>query len=266
MAILITILIPRPTRAAEAVESIVVFAQNGTGCEDSAINFFFTYTPNTNDWSNQRDWVNVALYDATGVMLAYNAYSALAVSESPASIGKFTMRFDALGVNPTARPFYLSFRDGSDTSALADFGNLPELVRYPFDPVAIGATRCDGLSYAPLGMGLEDGRVNWMDNAQTAAVYCEADGSITLLAIAQETGRGLYALRVTVREITRAGIPDEEPVLIKADNRDAIRLYRLSGGEFQVVAPYTDAVQGTLPNGYVFIWWGCETPTEGVVR
>ena len=266
MAGLLILIMSRPIQAAEDIHSIVAFAENGVGCEDSAVRFFFTYTPSTNDWNNQRDWVHVGLFDATGLMLAYNAYSAVSVSNLPTPTGVFKLRFDALGNTPTTRPFYLSFRDGDDTTSQADFGNLTELTRYPFDPVAVGATRCDKLGYTPLGIGLDDGRVNWMDNAQTAAVYCEADGSITLLAISQDTGRGLYAIRVTVREVARAGIPEEEPLLLKTDMRDEMRLYRLSTGEFQVVAPYTDAVQGTLPNGYVFIWSGCELPTSGIVR
>ncbi|MDX2077636.1 MAG: hypothetical protein SFZ02_14500 [bacterium] len=264
--VIITLVAPRPTLAAEGIGSIVVFAENGVGCDDAALRFFFSYIPSTDDFNTQYDWVDVALYDASGVMLAYNAYSANFTGGNVARIGTFSMTFNALGNTPTIRPFYLSFRESNHNTTSADFADLTELVRYPFDPVAIGATLCDNLPYAPLGIGMEDGRVNWEDNAQTAAVYCEADGSITLVAISQDTGRGLYALRASAREIARAGIPDTDPILLKQDMREEMRLYRLSSGEFQVVAPYTDAVQGTLPNGYSFLWTGCEAPKAGTTK
>ncbi len=258
---------PRPAFAAEAVASIVAFAENGTGCNDSAVRFFFTYTPNTDDENGRRDWVGVGLYDASGVMLAYNAYSVTdGIGATPTPIGTFTLRFNALGNAPTTRPFFLSFRDANGNTTMDNFDDLSELARYPFDPVAIGASRCDALPYAPLGIGLEDGRVNWDANGQTVAIYCEANGNITLVAISQETGRGLYVLRVTGREVVRAGVPSETPALIKQDTREEIRLYRLSSGEFQAVAPYTDAVAGTDPNGYNFIWTGCDAPIMGVTR
>lgn len=255
----------RPTHSAERIGSIITFAENGRGCDDSLIRLSFTYIPHIND-GDGRDWVQVALYDGAGVMLAYGAFGAEGITNAPTAVGRFMLRFNALGNSPTARPFVMSFRDGDGTTPPNDFDNLTELVRYPIDPVAIGATRCDSLPYTPLGIGLDDGRINWMHNAQTAAVYCERDGSVTLLAIAQETGRALYAVRVPIREIVRVGIPKREPTLIRQDSRQQIRLYRLSTGEFQVVAPYTDAVQGVLPNGYSFIWTGCETPTTGVTR
>lgn len=263
--VIIALALPIITYSAEGIGSIITFAENGRGCDDSLVRLSFTYTPNVND-GNNRDWVQVALYDGAGVLLAYGAYGADAVTNIPTSVGRFSLRFNALGNSPTARPFVISFRDSDGATTPDNFENLTELVRYPFDPVAIGATRCDTLPYAPLGIGLDDGRINWMDNAQTAAVYCEADGSITLLAISQQTGRALYALRAAIRDIVRIGIPTTDPVLIRQDSRQDMRLYRLSSGEFQVVAPYTDAVNGTAPNGYNFIWAGCETPTNGVTR
>jgi hypothetical protein len=267
IVLFLALVAPRPIFGAEAVGSIVAFAENGAGCDDSAVRFFFTYTPTTDDENGQRDWVGVGLYDASGIMLAYNAYSvATDIGGTPTPIGTFTLRFNALGNTPVTRPFFLSFRDANGATTLDNFDDLTELTRYPFDPVALGASRCDNLPYAPLGIGLEDGRVNWDANGQTVAVYCEANGNITLVAISQETGRGLYALRVTGREIVRAGVPSETPVLIKQDTREAIRLYRLSSGEFQAVAPYTDSVAGTDPNGYNFIWTGCDAPTTGVTR
>jgi hypothetical protein len=262
---IIAFALPRMGHTAEGLGSIIAFAENGNGCDDSLVRLSFTYTPKIND-GNNRDWVQVALYDGAGMMLAYGAYGAETVTNIPTRVGRFVLRFNALGNTPTTRPFIISFREGDGTTPPNDFENLTELVRYPVDPVAIGATRCDTLPYTPLGIGLDDGRINWMDNAQTVAVYCETNGNITLLAISQETGRALYALRVTVREITRVAIPKETSALIKADMRNEIRLYRLSSGEFQVVAPYTDAVNGTQPNGYSFIWTGCEAPTQGVTR
>lgn len=265
LCIIFALALPRITHSAEGIGSIITFAENGRGCDDSLVRLSFTYTPLVDDGDNH-DWVQVALYDGAGVMLAYGAYGADTVTNIPTSVGRFSLRFNALGNSPTARPFVMSFRDSDGATAPENFEDLTELVRYPIDPVAIGATRCDTLPYNALGIGLDDGRVNWMDNAQTAAVYCEADGSITLLAISQETGRALYALRAPIREIVRVGIPKDDPVLIKQDSRADIRLYRLSSGEFQVVAPYTDAVNGTSPNGYNFIWSGCETPINGSTR
>lgn len=265
VCVVVALALPRISHSAEAIGSIITFAENGRGCDDSLVRLSFTYTPLIDD-GDKHDWVQVALYDGAGVLLAYGAYGADAVTNIPTTVGRFSLRFDALGNRPTTRPFVISFRDSDGTTPPDDFEDLTELVRYPFDPVAIGATRCDSLPYNPLGIGLDDGRINWMDNAQTVAVYCEADGSITLLAISQQTGRALYAVRAPIRDIARMGIPTADPVLIRQDMRQEIRLYRLNSGEFQVVAPYTDAVNGTSPNGYTFIWAGCETPTNGVTR
>lgn len=101
-----------------------------------------------------------------------------------------------------------------------------------------------------------DGRVNSIcnDPAQTAAIYCNADGSIDVYGITENAG--WLAFRVTQSEIDAVGIPTEN-TRIAASEDSTIRLYRLSTGELQVNAPYWDSVHGNLPNGYTFIWQGC---------
>ncbi|MBI5930918.1 MAG: LysM peptidoglycan-binding domain-containing protein [Chloroflexi bacterium] len=93
----------------------------------------------------------------------------------------------------------------------------------------------------------DDGRVNaiTLDGAQTAAVYCRANGIEVIKLLGNQPVTALYA---TVQEIVTVGVPYTN-TLIKSGWD--VNLYRLTTGEFQINAP------GLGGKEYVFKWSGC---------
>jgi hypothetical protein len=75
-----------------------------------------------------------------------------------------------------------------------------------------------------------DGRLNCHDAGQTAAVYCESDGSVVGLAIYK--GVGYPAFIATKAEIDAVPANPEKNTLIKEGN--GAFLYRLTSGQLQV--------------------------------
>jgi subtilisin-like proprotein convertase family protein len=75
-----------------------------------------------------------------------------------------------------------------------------------------------------------DGRLNSCDAGQTAAVYCAADGTVTVLAIWK--GEGFPGIVATKAEIDAVPLHPAKNTLIKEGN--GVRLYRLTSGKLQV--------------------------------
>lgn len=95
-----------------------------------------------------------------------------------------------------------------------------------------------------------DGRVN-TDAWATAVVYCIA-GDINIYAVDNESV-GRLAFVVTEEEIAEVGVPSETTVLDSfAGALGQVTLYRLSSGQFQVVAPDTQPGKS-----YSFVFNGC---------
>ena len=89
----------------------------------------------------------------------------------------------------------------------------------------------------------DDGRVNSNDATETAAVYCEDDGGVSVWNIVNS--KGYFAFTVTADELAEIDDYPEQNTLIKSGS--GVSLYRLTSGELQINAP----------NNYVFIWDGC---------
>src|SRR5262249_23501471 len=125
----------------------------------------------------------------------------------------------------------------------------------------IGSITVDPATFAPACAGLPlvtastggsanpviftDGRINShaSDAAQTAAIYCESDGGVTIWAVKNSVGT--FAYTVTGAQIKVVPAKPAKNTLIK--KAFDIALYRLTSGELQVNAP----------NGYLFRWAGC---------
>lgn len=125
---------------------------------------------------------------------------------------------------------------------------LNEATEYP--PVA-SVTFDPGL-YAPNCLDLpfvEDQRINSLEIEpwQTVAVYCQVNGLIDIYQI-NEFSEGYLVIHATRPEIDAVGVPTVN-TLIESSSDGAVRLYRLSTGEYQVIAP-----RDHLFDGYVFIW------------
>lgn len=113
-------------------------------------------------------------------------------------------------------------------------------------------TTCDGAG--PLPLHLLDGRVNndfALDIGAPIAIYL---GSIDILAIDTATGRGERAVSITDDEIEAAGIPEAGSIILAEGvnpfTGQAITLYRLASGHFQVNTAYADGkpyIVGWLP-------------------
>jgi hypothetical protein len=89
----------------------------------------------------------------------------------------------------------------------------------------------------------DDGRINSHDGAETAAVYCEDDGGVTIFSVVNSVGK--LAFKVSADEMDALPDHPEHNTLIKSGS--GISLYELTTGELQINAP----------DNYVFIWDGC---------
>jgi hypothetical protein len=112
-------------------------------------------------------------------------------------------------------------------SAIDDSSNYP-------CPISWSMSRTGGAS--PI---FTDGRLNDNDPGQTAAIYCENKG-ITVYGFYH--GISFVAFKASTAEINK--VPEHPTVNTLIKQGHGIRLYRLTGGQFQINAP----------DGYVFIW------------
>jgi hypothetical protein len=103
--------------------------------------------------------------------------------------------------------------------------------------VSYGATCGQGI------LTFTDGRANSHDATESAAIYCEADGGVTVWAVINSVGYPDFT--VTKAQLDKVPAKPLKNTLIKS--RMDIALYRLTTGELQVNAP----------GNYVFIWKGC---------
>lgn len=95
---------------------------------------------------------------------------------------------------------------------------------------------------------INDGRVNNLDSAAEAAVYCNG-GNIDVYDL-DWSGNGTFVFRVTPAELNRVPANPQENTLI--EGAPGFALYRLTSGEIQLNGP---ADWEGKP--YVFIWNGC---------
>jgi hypothetical protein len=115
------------------------------------------------------------------------------------------------------------------------------------------ATYVYGLSSTAKGVCpiFTDGRLNNCDPGQTAAVYCQSNGAIEVLAIFNS--KGYPAFVATPDEIAKVPAKPSVNTLIKSGN--GASLYRLTSGELQV----NRAEDGT-GKLYRFIFLDCPKP------
>ena len=98
-----------------------------------------------------------------------------------------------------------------------------------------------------------DGRLNNCDAGETVAIYCEADGSVKVLAIWQR--QGYAAILASPDEIAKVPKNPKVNTVIKSGN--GATLYRLMSGELQVNRAENDT--GKM---YHFIFSDCPVPTK----
>jgi len=100
-----------------------------------------------------------------------------------------------------------------------------------------------------------DGRVNILcyDEAQTAAIYCNADGSITVRGYVTPPNPWPIAFTISKTKIETVGVPSTNTPL---GDGMGITLYRLAGGGFQVNAPGQHGTEYVWPKPPVQ-WLGC---------
>jgi hypothetical protein len=115
----------------------------------------------------------------------------------------------------------------------------------------LGSSGGLGISSAPCVNG--DNRLNSVCDApaQTVAVYCEKDGSVTVYAI--YASKGYLAFIASPDEIAKVPSKPVKNTLIK-QNLGA-RLYRLTSGELQV-----NRAEDSTGKDYVFIFKDCPKP------
>lgn len=98
---------------------------------------------------------------------------------------------------------------------------------------------------------VDDGRLNHLDAAAPATIYCLPDGGVAIWDL-NLMSAGELALAVAPGEIAAVPTHPAENTLIAGAG--GIRLYRLTTGQLQVNAPPN---YSTEPE-YVFVWSGCE--------
>ena len=93
---------------------------------------------------------------------------------------------------------------------------------------------------------LFDGRLNdsqAMDCAAPIAVYQDGSGLISVYAINPANGAGVLALSISAADVSAVGVPDANAALGSGMNPftgQAITVYRLTSGQFQVMTSYGD--------------------------
>ncbi len=85
-----------------------------------------------------------------------------------------------------------------------------------------------------------DGRLNNCEPWQTAAVYCQADGSVRVYV----PGKPLWTIAFTASLTDIALVSKNPSVNTLIMQGGGARLYRLAGGKFQVVTPGLNPVDG----------------------
>lgn len=114
---------------------------------------------------------------------------------------------------------------------------------------AVGATPLVQLSntYNSSTVSIFDGRLN-TDLAAPVIVY---DNPLRLFVFDPETEKGVQILSISATRITDIGIPDQATVLASSSHpfsHQAITVYRLPSGEFQLSTAYGDG------KPYIFVW------------
>jgi hypothetical protein len=94
-----------------------------------------------------------------------------------------------------------------------------------------------------------DGRLNNNDAAETAAIYCLADGSVRVYVYAEP--KWAVSFTASPEEIATIATKPAKNTLIKQGWK--AQLYRLTTGQLQVNAPGADGAKGD----YVFIFTNC---------
>jgi hypothetical protein len=115
----------------------------------------------------------------------------------------------------------------------------------------LGSGLCNGIPTAGV-CPFSDGRLNHCDAGQTAAVYCQSDGSVTVLAIYKS--QGYPAFTASVAEIAAVSAKPAKNTLIKQGN--GAFLYRLTSGELQV----NRRDDGSAAKAYSFRFKDCPKP------
>jgi hypothetical protein len=144
----------------------------------------------------------------------------------------------------TPLPFsfnYASLRTDEIWGIVATQGNF-------FVSVSCVDSSAAGLGPCPIFL---DGRLNDCDADETAAIYCEADGSVMVMAIWQ--GKGYDAFSASPDEIALVPKKPTANTAIKSGN--GATLYRLMSGQLQVNRAADDT--GKL---YRFIFDDCAKP------
>lgn len=125
---------------------------------------------------------------------------------------------------------------------LNEIQDYPAVASTTFDP-ALFAPNCNDLPF------VQDSRINRLDLEpwQTVAIYCERNGAIDIYRI-NEQSEGYLVIHLTRDRIDALGVPTFNTLLATSED-GAVRLYRLSTGEYQVIAP-----RDGMFDGYVYRW------------
>ena len=215
----------------------------GATCGASNVGFDYSILMTNNDDGFNWDYVIAVAVDGNGKLLTPSTLS-LPVGMPLAG----TWYVSLAGI--TARPVTVKYIDTDKTYNPA---SGPVLASFTVDPATF-APSCLSLplvtAAAPTTFNgpvpqLTDGRLNnrASDAAQTAAIYCAADGGVIIWSVSD--GVGTFAFTASKAEIDKVPTNPDKNTLIKEAKH--IALYRLHGGKLQVNGP----------DGYVFIWDGC---------
>ena len=212
-------------------------------CSNIIVELSMTRTGTSSDGivnGNPVDFYYAVVYDGYG-----NPHYADDLAVVFPSSGTVTPQIDGtlLGVF-TALPARVVIYDviSGGIRPLHEATEYPAVASVTFDP-GLFAPNCLNLPF------VEDQRINSLEIEpwQTVAIYCRVNGAIDIYQI-NEFSEGYLVIHATQSEIDTVGVPSVN-TLIESSSDGAVRLYRLSTGEYQVIAP-----RDHLFDGYVFIW------------
>jgi hypothetical protein len=218
--------------------------KGGISCEQFAEKASFTYKPGSFYYLKGGVALEAGQVITVSTVLGdpYTTFDSLSAKDLASS--RINVWIDGIGVViDQAVPFTASYT--VTTAGTHNIQVAAEKSNGNYVPVVVdcgGAAKADN---APL---FTDGRLNNNDAGQTVAVYC-ADNGLEVYGVLN--GEGYKAFSISQEEIDAVPAKPQVNTLIKEVN--SIRLYRLTSGKLQLMAPATEASKAD----YKFIFSDC---------
>ena len=192
------------------------------------------------------EWLNVPTGATYNIVYITNGAS-VSTGPFPLTPGSGSQSFGSLAMTGPSYPLSVAVRLETLVGGLQVYASTLSTTCTANGTTTSAVTNsgAGGVLFGAGSVLFDDGRINNRaeDAAQTAAIYCESDGGVTIWVVRNSVGT--FAFTATRQDIDAVPANPAHNTIIKQGFN--ITLYRLAGGKLQVNAP----------NGYVYIWDHC---------